>query len=327
MSTKILTANNTTIKSKNLNFDTIRQFSLLFVLAIMFIVLSIITDSFLTVSNLLNVLRQVSIIGITAVGMTLVIILGEIDLSVGSIIAFSGVMASSAFAATNSSILAVLVALGIGTGIGLLNGIITSKGKIVGFVTTLASMSIFRGIAFIYTGGNPIAATDTNFTLYGTGHFLGIPIPIIIMIVIFILGYFLTMHTRFGRYVYAVGGNIKASKWSGLNVDNIKIIVFTLSGLLAGLSGLILAARLGSGQPFAGQGFELDVIAAVILGGTSLIGGKGRISGTLIGVLILGILSNGLTLLNVSSYWQQVVKGIIIVIAVLVDTKTRKEAK
>lgn len=307
-------------------FDTIRQLGLIIVLILLGVVFSIVNSNFLTGSNLLNVARQVSVTAVTAVGMTLVIIIGGIDLSVGSIVAFSGVMAASTLASSQSALLSIIIALVVGAAIGFANGFITAKGKIAGFITTLATMSIFRGLGFIYTGGSPIAITDKNFISLGQGYVSVVPIPIIIMLVVMIIGSFITTQTRFGRHIYAVGGNEQASKWSGLNVNRITIIVYTISGFLTGLSGAILGARLSSGQPFAGQGFELDVIAAVIVGGASLVGGKGKISGTLIGVLLIGILNNGLTLMDVSTYFQMVVKGIIILLAVFIDNISRKSA-
>jgi ribose transport system permease protein len=307
-------------------FDNIRQLGLIVVLVILGIVFSIVNSNFLTGSNLLNVARQVSVTAVTAVGMTLVIIIGGIDLSVGSIVAFTGVVAASTLAATQSSFLSIIVALAVGAAIGFANGLITAKGKIAGFITTLATMSIFRGLGFIYTGGSPIAITDKKFISLGQGYISVVPIPIIIMLLVMILGAFVTTQTRFGRYIYALGGNEQASKWSGLNVTRITIVVYTISGFLTGLSGAILGARLASGQPFAGQGFEMDAIAAVIVGGASLNGGKGKISGTLIGVLLIGILNNGLTLMNVSTYFQMVVKGLIILLAVFIDNLSRKSA-
>lgn len=305
-------------------FGSVRQLGLVFVLIILSVVMTLLSKEFLTTSNLINVARQVSVTAITAVGMTMVIIIGGIDLSVGSIIAFAGVIAASVYNSTNSPLLAVLLALIIGAIIGFINGFVTAKGNIGGFITTLATMSIVRGVGYIYTGGYPIAATNPQFTFMGTGHLGPIPTPIIIMFIILLIGYFITDQTRFGRYVYALGGNEQATKWTGIDVDKVKIGVYTLTGLLTGLSGIILAGRLSSGQPAAGQDFAMDVIAGVIVGGTSLAGGKGTIWGTFIGVLLIGIVSNGLTLLDVSSYYQMVVKGLIILFAVLLDTISKK---
>jgi ribose transport system permease protein len=310
--------------SRNLSFDRVRQFGLILSLLILCTVMTFLSDNFLTVSNLLNVARQISIVAIAAVGMTLVIIIGGIDLSIGSILALTGVLSATMYANVESAILALIVGILVGAAVGFFNGFVTAKGQIAGFITTLATMSAIRGFGFIYTDGVPVSATAPNYTFIGMGHILGIPVPIIIMVIVLLFGSYTMNRTRFGRYIYAIGGNEQTSRWSGLKVDRITIYVYMLSGLLAGLAGVILSSRLASGQPFAGQGFELDVIAAVIVGGTSLAGGKGTISGTMIGVLLIGILSNGLTLLNVDSYYQMVIKGGIIILAVLIDSLGRR---
>jgi ribose transport system permease protein len=306
-----------------LGFDRLRQYGLILALIILIVVFSFASEYFFSVPNFLNIARQVSVTAIVAVGMTFVIISGGIDLSVGSNLAFSGVIAAMTFAQSGSVPLAFLAGVAVGFGIGLFNGLLTAKGRIAGFIVTLATMGAIRGFSFIVTGGNPVPAADPGFIFVGTGSVFGIAVPILIMVVIVALGSFVLNKTKFGRYVYAVGGNEKASRWSGLKVDRVQVAVYSLVGLLAGLAGVIFASRLGSGQPFAGDGFELDVIAAVILGGSSLAGGRGTISGTIIGVLIIGVLGNGLTLLDVSSYWQMVVQGAIIVAAVLIDRWAR----
>lgn len=305
------------------NQEKIRQFGLLFILIIIIAAFSVMSPYFFNMNNVWNVLRQVSTTAIAAVGMSLIILMGDIDLSVGSVYAFLGIVVGYALLSTGSTVLAIIIALGIGAVIGLISGTITSKGKIPAFVTTLAIMSILRGAAYIMTKGNPVSVTNNNFKFIGTGYVGSIPVPVILMILMYLIGIFITTKTRFGRYVYALGGNEQATKWSGINTDKIKIMVYTFAGVLYGLSALILCARLGSGQPNAGQGAEMDVITAVILGGTSLSGGKGTIVGTFIGVMIIGVLNNGLTLLDVSSYWQQVIKGIIIIAAVLFDRTSK----
>lgn len=302
--------------------DRLRQYGLILALLLLILAFSLTSEYFFTTSNFLNIARQVSVTAIVAVGMTFVIISGGIDLSVGSTLAFSGVVAAMAFSSTGSAPVALLAGIATGAGIGLVNGVITAKGRITGFIVTLAMMGAVRGFAFIVTGGNPVTASEPSFTFFGVGSVLGLAVPIIIMLIVIALGSFFLNQTRFGKYTYAVGGNERASRWTGLKVDRVQIVVYIVVGLLAGLAGVVLAARLGSGQPFAGDGFELDVIAAVILGGSSLAGGRGSISGTVIGVLIIGVLNNGLTLLNVSSYWQMVVQGAIILTAVLIDRWT-----
>ena len=309
------------------SLDRLRQYGLIFALLVLVVAFAMSSEYFFTASNFLNIARQVSVTAIVAVGMTFVIISGGIDLSVGSTLAFSGVVAAMAFSASGSPALALLAGIATGAGIGLLNGVVTAKGRITGFIVTLAMMGAIRGFAFIITGGNPVSASDSSFTFFGVGSIMGLAVPIIIMLIVIALGSFLLTKTKFGKYVYAVGGNERASRWTGLKVDRVQIVVYVVVGLLAGLAGVVLAARLGSGQPFAGDGFELDVIAAVILGGSSLAGGRGKISGTVIGVLIIGVLNNGLTLLDVSSYWQMVVQGAIILAAVLIDRWTGRKSQ
>lgn len=286
-------------------------------------VLSILSPNFLTVNNILNVLRQVSINALIAFGMTFVILTGGIDLSVGSILALAGALTGGLLASGMDPLLAVLLGILIGFALGAINGFIIAKGKVAPFIATLATMTIYRGLTLVYTDGKPITnfTESTFFNSIGRGYVLGIPIPVIIMIIIFIISYFILRKTTFGKSVYAIGGNEEATRLSGIKVDRIKIIVYSISGALAALAGIILTSRLNSAQPTAGASYELDAIAAVVLGGTSLSGGKGRIFGTLVGALIIGVLNNGLNLLNVSSFYQQVVKGGVILLAVLLDRK------
>lgn len=286
-------------------------------------VLSILSPNFLTVNNILNVLRQVSINALIAFGMTFVILTGGIDLSVGSILALAGALTGGLLAGGMDPLLAVLLGILIGFALGAINGIIITKGKVAPFIATLATMTIYRGLTLVYTDGRPITGftESTFFNSIGRGYVLGIPIPVIIMIIIFIIAYFILRKTTFGKSVYAIGGNEEATRLSGIKVDRIKIIVYSISGALAALAGIILTSRLNSAQPTAGTSYELDAIAAVVLGGTSLSGGKGRIFGTLVGALIIGVLNNGLNLLDVSSFYQQVVKGGVILLAVLLDRK------
>ena len=304
------------------NRDFVRQGTLFLLLIFEIILFSVFSDTFLTTSNLINILRQVSITAISSVGMFMIILLGGIDLSVGSTYAFIGVMSAYTFLATKNIFLTILVALGLGTLIGFFNGLITAKFKIPAFITTLATMTMLRGGCYVLTGGTPIGVTDSRYTHLGSGYVFNIiPIPVIIMLVVVLLGYFLIGYTRFGRHIYASGGNEQASRYSGLKTDQIKILVFTIAGFLNGLAAFILAGRLGGGLPASGNGAEMDVITAVVLGGTSMTGGKGKLWGVITGVLLIGILTNGLTMINVSTYWQQVIKGIIILIAVIFDTR------
>lgn len=297
----------------------------LFVLVLFF---SIINSNFLTSQNIMNVLRQVSTNMYIAIGMSLVIILGGIDLSVGSVIALSGVVTGGLIAFSGYPLwLAVTVAIIIGILTGLLNGYLVAYRGMPAFIVTLATMNIARGASYVYTDGKPIRVMSDSFNFIGSGYLFGvIPMPVIYMIIIIILASILMNQTKLGRYMYAVGGNIEAARFSGINTKKVQLIAYTISGFLAALSGIVLASRMFSGQPTAGQGAEMDAIAAVVLGGTSMSGGRGRISGTVIGALIIGILSNGLNLMGVSSFWQYIVKGIVIIIAVYVDIIKRKRS-
>ena len=288
-------------------------------LGVIVIILSVISEDFLSVTNIFNVLRQVSINALLAFGMTFVILTGGIDLSVGSILALSGALSAGMVAGGTDPILALLAGVAAGTLMGVANGLLVAKGRVAPFIATLATMTIYRGLTLVYTEGRPITFSDDTFSLLGKGYFLEIPVPVIWMLLSFLILYYLLRNTTFGRHIYAVGGNEEASVLSGIRADRVKIRVYAISGLFASLAGIILTSRLSSAQPTAGVAYELDAIAAVVLGGTSLAGGRGWITGTLIGAMIIGVLDNGLNLLNVSSFYQQVVKGGVILLAVLLD--------
>lgn len=311
---------------RGIKVEHLRQYGLILALIVIFVVFSFSSEFFLTSSNLMNVVRQMAVTAIVAVGMTFVVITGGIDLSVGSTVAVSGVMAADVLVRTGSPVMALLTGVAVGFLVGAFNGLVTAKFRIAGFITTLATMQAARGLGYIYTDGSPITANEPSFTFIGIGYFAGIPVPVWIMIVVIAIGALVLNKTRFGRYTYAVGGNETAARWTGLPVDKAVAGVYMLTGVLAGLAGVILTARLGSGQPAAGTGLEMDAIAAVVLGGTSLAGGRGKMSGTVIGCILVAVLSNGLTLLNVSSYWQMVIKGLIIVVAVVLDTRSRPQS-
>lgn len=287
------------------------------------IILTIMSPSFLTTDNIFNVLRQVSINALIAYGMTFVILTGGIDLSVGSILALASALTAGMLASGMDPVLAVIVGLAAGAAMGMVNGLIITKGKVAPFIATLATMTIFRGFTLVYTDGRPITGLSdaVSFQMLGKGYFLGIPFPVVTMLIAYFVLFFILRKTTFGRGVYAIGGNEEASRLSGLKVDRLKIGVYSITGFLSALAGITLASRLNSAQPIAGASYELDAIAAVVLGGTSLSGGRGWIFGTLIGALIIGVLNNGLNLLNVSSFYQQVVKGGVILLAVLLDRK------
>ncbi len=291
-------------------------------LIILMAVITIINSNFLTANNLLNLLLQVTSNALIAFGMTFVILTGGIDLSVGSILALSSAITAGLLGSGMPVTLAILISLILGCILGMMNGLLISYGKLAPFIVTLATMTIFRGATLVYTNGNPITKglSDTFlFQFLGQGYIVGIPFPVIIMFIVFIVLYVLLHKTAFGKSVYAIGGNEKAAYISGVKLNKVKIIIYSISGIMASISGLIITSRLSSAQPTAGASYEMDAIAAVVLGGTSLSGGKGRILGTLIGALIIGVLNNGLNIIGVSAFWQQVVKGVVILIAVLID--------
>lgn len=292
-------------------------------LVVLFVVIACLNSSFIDPGNLKNLLRQVSINALISFGMTFVILTGGIDLSVGSILALSSALMGSFIVGGLDPIFGIVLACLIGAALGAVNGLVITYGKVAPFIATLATMTIFRGLTLVYTNGNPISGLTENeaFLNFGQGYFLELPVPAVMMLIMFGILYFILHKTPLGRKTYAVGGNEKVSYIAGIKINRIKIFAYTITGMLCGMAGAILTSRLNSAQPTAGTGYELDAIAAVVLGGTSLSGGKGRIVGTLVGALIIGTLNNGLNILNVSSFYQQVVKGIVILLAVLMDRK------
>lgn len=327
MSTRTMTNTTSDNRKKLLSKEWLIEQKSLIALLFLVVIVSFLNPNFFTVDNILNILRQTSVNAIIAVGMTLVILTAGIDLSVGSVLALCGAFAATLVAMEVPVLVAVPTALLAGAALGAISGIIIAKGKVQAFIATLVTMTLLRGVTMVYTDGRPISTgfTDTadTFAWFGTGYALGIPVPVWLMVVVFAGAWYLLNHTRFGRYVYAVGGNESATRLSGINVDRVKIGVYAICGLLAALAGIIVTSRLSSAQPTAGMGYELDAIAAVVLGGTSLMGGKGRIMGTLIGALIIGFLNNALNLLDVSSYYQMIAKAVVILLAVLVDNKNK----
>lgn len=312
----------------------LQEYGIVFAFILIVAVLTVSNEFFLTAGNISNVLLQTSINGILAIGMTFVILTRGIDLSVGSVVALSGIVAAS-FATTSatagvagapfSPLLVLPIGILVGVACGLLVGVIVSRFAVPAFVATLGMLSAARGLTLIYGGGKPVPALTTDFRWIGTGNIMGIPMPVVILLVVFAISWWILNRTRFGRYIYAVGGNPHAAKTSGINVSRIRSSVYVISGALAGLAGMILAARTGSALPQAGIAYELDAIAAVVIGGTSLSGGVGRITGTLIGALIIGVMNNGLDLMGIQSYYQQVLKGALIVGAVMLDQKRNQE--
>jgi ribose transport system permease protein len=303
--------------------DLLRQYGLILSFLLLCVVLSFLSDRFLTVNNLTNVLRQSTINGIIAVGMTLVILTAGIDLSVGAILALSSVITADMLQQGMAVPLAIAIGLGAGALMGLINGVVITRFKVPPFVTTLGMMTIARGLALTYTEGKPITGLPESFRFIGTGSVGPIPTPILIAGVTFLLGYILLTRTSLGQYIYAIGNNPVAAEYAGIRVSLNTTFVYVVAGLLSALAGLILIARLNSAQPTAGLAFEFDAIAAVVVGGTSFAGGQGGLVGTLIGVLIIAVLDNGLNLLNVSSFYQPVVSGIVIAVALLLHRALR----
>ncbi|WP_420846062.1 ABC transporter permease [Neobacillus notoginsengisoli] len=292
------------------------------------VVISFINPNFLSSNNLLNVLRQTSTNLYLALAMTMIIILAGIDLSVGSIMAVTGVVTTSLIALFGAPVIvAVLVGLMVGVLIGSINGYVAATTIIPPFIITLATMNIARGAAYVISDGKPIRVMSESFNFIGSGYLFGVlPMPVLYLIILLIVCYFIMNKTKLGRYMYAVGGNAEAAKFSGINIKRVTFFAYAFSGLMAAFAGIVLASRMFSGQPTSGEGAELDAIAAVVLGGTSMTGGYGRIGGTVIGALIIGVLSNGLNLMGVSSFWQYIVKGIVIIVAVYADVIKRRKS-
>lgn len=298
----------------------------LLALVVLVVFVSIMNPSFMAPTNLLNLLRQVSTNALIAFGMTFVIITGGIDLSVGSTLALSSALMAGMIASGLNPVLAMGIGLLLGAFLGACNGVMITKGKMAPFIATLATMTIYRGLTLVYTDGNPITGIGDSFIFkyMGRGYLFGIPFPVVVMLLFFGVLYVLLHKMTFGRKTFALGGNEKAAFIAGIKSDRIKIAIYSISGLMAAVAGIIITSRLNSAQPTAGNAYEMDAIASVVLGGTSLSGGRGRLVGTLIGALIIGTLNNGLNLLGVSSFYQQVVKGVVIIIAVLLDRKNKK---
>ena len=301
----------------------LRQFGLVFVALIIIIFMSITSDVFLTSQNIINILRQISINGILAVGMTFVILTGGIDLSVGSVVAITGVIAGSLLKNGTNWFIACLAALVISVICGILNGWLIAYIGFQPFIATLSTMTIGRGFAQVYSDGKPYMISDPAFKKIGQGAFLGVPIPIILLVIFCALGLVILMMTTFGRYVFAIGGNMSAAKLSGVRTQRIQTMVYVFSSICAWMVGLILAARISSGQPTAGESYEMDAIAATAIGGTSMNGGIGSLTGTIIGFILLGLLQNSMNLMNINSFWQDIVKGLLIIVAVFLDMRTK----
>lgn len=316
--------NNIMAKIKSMGFAGIYgKYGTLLIFIGILIIATLSSPVFLTQDNLTNILRQVVVVALLGCGVTFIIILGHIDVSLGSVIALTGTLAASVMQITQNIFLAILAGIGVGVVVGIINGYVITKFKIPAFIMTLATTTVARGAALIYTGGKPVSNLG-NFKIIGQGDIGPVPISVIILIVVIGISWVMLNRTKFGRYVYAVGGNEKAAIASGINSNSVVRKAFIYNGILAAIAGIVFMSRINSGQPAAGVGYEFDAITGVVVGGTSLMGGTGTIIGTIIGALIVGVINNILNLLSVSSYWQQVVKGLIILIAVILDVTTKK---
>ena len=304
-----------------------KKYGTFIVLLALVIIVSIINPKFLSMYNILNIFKQVSINGLIALGMTFVILTGGIDLSVGAILGLTGMILGLLIAGGTPELLAIPAVLIIGGLLGLFNGILISKIKLQDFIVTLATMTMFGGLTLIISNGIPAMGITKNapvLDFFSQGSIVGIPFPMIVFIAVFFILLVLLQNTVFGRGVYAIGGNEEVARLSSMPTNRIKTMVYVISGVMSSLAGIILTSRLSSSQPTAGAGFELDAIAAVVIGGTSLAGGRGRLFGTFIGVLIIGVLNNGLNIIGVSAFFQQFIKGLVILLAVILDRKSAR---
>lgn len=313
----------------------VQKYAIVLILIAMITVVSFLSPVFLQPVNLLNIVRQISVIGLIAIGVTVAIISTGIDLSSGSVVGLAAVVAASLAQQPDWSqakypglalpiLVSILAGLGVGMACGFTNGFLIAKFRIPPFIATLGMMTAARGLALLYSDGRPISSLTDAYNFIGQGAILGVPVPILVLALVGIGTHIMLNNTRFGRYIYAVGGNELAARFSGLNLDRVKIGIYTFAGLLSGLAGIVVSSRISSGQPGLGVGYELDAITAAVIGGTSLSGGIGTVWGTIVGALIIGVLNNSLDLLNVSAYWQQILKGAIIVIAIIIDERKNR---
>ncbi|GLV48892.1 hypothetical protein TJA_19950 [Thermus sp. LT1-2-5] len=307
-----------------LRLELFSRYGLFWALGLLILALSLLSPYFLTPSNLLNILRQVSVNAILALGMTVVILKAGIDLSVGSLLALAGAVAAGFALSGYPPALAMGMGVGLAVILGALQGLLVAYAGLPPFIVTLAGLTAFRGLTLVYTDGRPLTGLPDPFLFLGNGTLLGIPVPVLVMLLFLFLTHVLLRYTAWGRYLYAIGGNEEAARLSGVPVARIKVFAYAYSGLAAGLAALVLTGRLNSAQPTAGTGFELDAIAAAVVGGTSLAGGRGTAWGTFLGALIIGVLNNGMNLLNVSAFYQLIAKGVVIVLALLVDRLVRR---
>lgn len=310
-------------KIKNMGFAEIyRKYGTILIFIGIFVFSSFLNETFLTTGNLTNVLRQVVVVSLLACGVTFIIILGHIDVSLGSVLALTGTLAASVMSLMGNIYLTISAGIGAGVVVGLVNGYVITYFKIPSFIMTLAMTTVARGAILLYTAGVPVSGLG-DFQVIGQGNIGPVPISVLILIFVVMVSWVLLNRTKFGRHVYAVGGNAKAALASGINTDGVLRRAFVFNGILVSIAGIVLMSRINSGQPAGGVSYEFDAITAVVVGGTSLMGGTGTITGTVIGAMIIGVINNILNLMNVSSYWQQIVKGVIIAVAVILDVKTK----
>lgn len=302
------------------------QFAILIALIILLIFFSVTTDGFLSTTNIFNIMRQVAVNGIAAVGMTMVIVTGGIDISVGSMMGVASVCCATLMVRGMHPVLAVLLVLLLGLAIGTAHGCFVYDIGLPPMIATLATMSILRGVTYIISGGLPVYGFPEGFNVIGQGYIGPVPVPVIIMVICFVIGWFILERTSFGRYVYGVGSNREASRLSGVNVRKVIYGVYGLCGMLAAMSGVVLLSRVNSGQPKAGESYEMDIITAVVLGGVSTNGGEGRIGNVIIGLLLMGVLLNGMVMMNIPDYYQRVVKGFVLLLAISYDKLSQKRA-
>ena len=308
--------------------SNLQRASGLFLLVLVATIFTLLSDRFLTVSNFTNIALQTSVVAVATIGMTLTMLAAGIDLSVGSVAALSGAMVAGLMTRNGLSVpVAILLGIGIGSALGAINGVLAVYGKLPPFLATLAMLGIARGLTLVYTEGRPISGLDETFSFLGSGNLGPIPMPVVVWLVILLIVSFVLRYTKFGLYVYAIGGNEETARLAGIRTNQIKVIVYALSGALASVTGILLTARLWSAQPQMAAGLELDAIAASVLGGVSLFGGVGSVVGACIGAFIVGMLGNGLNMLRVPSYYQQVIKGVVFIIAVIFDMYAKRQAK
>lgn len=318
------------MKTKLDKRELLRRYGIVLMLLALIVYFSFGSEYFLTGGNIVNVLRQSAVTGISAVGLTYIMLTGGIDLSIGAVIGLTAVTAASCMAKLGMHpLLACIISLLLGLLIGFINGVLVNYVEIPALIATLGVMTSVRGVCYILTGGLPVYGFPASFDILGKGYIGFIPVPVIVMIVVLIIGWYVLNRTRYGRYLYAIGGSREAARLSGINVDCMIVVTYMVAGFLSALAGLVELSRLSSGQPSAGDGFEMNVITAVVLGGISVNGGEGKFSGVVVGIFIMSVLANGLVMMNVYEFYQQLIRGIVLIFAVGFDqlSKRRKSVK